>query len=64
MVKLMRTPPSEVGLQSARLVVGQRADSPSSIELDARLVAELVSTLALRRAQCSSRTLLRDEPHS
>ena len=49
MVKLMRTPPSEVGLQSARLVVGQRADSPSSIELDVRLVAELVSTLALRK---------------
>ena len=64
MVKLMRTPPSEVGLQSARLVVGQRADSPSSIELDARLVAELVSTLALRKAQCSLRALLRDAPRS
>ena len=55
MVKLMRTPPSEVGLQSARLVVGQRADSPSLLELDVWLVAEaeeLVATLALRKVQC------------
>ena len=37
--KRMRTPLLEVGLQSA-LVVGQRADSPSSLELDVWLVAE------------------------
>ena len=46
MVKLMRTPPSEVVLQSARLVAGQRADIPSLLDLDARLLAELVATLA------------------
>ena len=48
--KRMRTPPLEVGLQSALLVVGQPGDSPSSLELDVRLVAEvveLVVTLAL-----------------
>ena len=38
----MRTPPSEVGLQSAQLVVGQPGDSPRSLELDVRLVAEVV----------------------
>ena len=61
MVKLMRTPPSEVGLQSARLVAGQRADSPSLLDLDARLLAELVATLApLSKAQCLLRPLLGD----
>ena len=61
MVKRMRTPLFEVGLQSAREVVGQRADSPSSLELDVWLVAEaegVVVTLALRKAQCLLRTLL------
>ena len=47
--KRMRTLPLEVGLQSAQLVVGQHADSPSSLELAERLfaaVGELVVTLA------------------
>ena len=55
MVKLMRTPPSEAGLQSARLVAGQRADSPSLLELDVWLVAEaevVVVMLVLRKVQC------------
>ena len=61
MVKLMRTPPSEAGLQSARLVASQRADSPSLLDLDARLLAELVATLApLSKAQCLLRPLLGD----
>ncbi len=38
-VKRMRTPLLEVGLQSAQLVVGQHADSPSSLELAERLFA-------------------------
>ena len=66
-VKRMRIPLFEVGLQSARVVVGQRADSPSSLELDVWLVAEaeeLVVTLALREAQCLLRTLLGDTPRS
>ncbi len=49
-VKWMRTPPLEVGLQSAQLVVGQHADSPSSLELDEWLFAEVeefVESLAL-----------------
>jgi hypothetical protein len=48
--KRMRTPLLEVGLQSAQLVVGQHADSPSSLELDEWLFAEveeLVVKLAL-----------------
>ncbi len=60
-VKRMRTPPFEVGLQSARVVVGQHADSPSSLELYVWLVAEaeeVIVTLALRKAQCLLRTLL------
>ena len=51
MVKRMRTPLHEVGLQSALVVVGQDGDSPSSLELDVWPVAEgeeLVVTLALR----------------
>ena len=40
MVKLMRTPPLKVGRRSAQLVVGQRADSPSLLELDVWRVAE------------------------
>ncbi len=63
----MRTPPLEVGLQSAQVVVGQRADSPSSLKLDVWLVAEaeeLVVTLALRKAQCLLRTLLGDTSRS
>ncbi len=42
-------------------MAGQRADSPSSLELDVWLVAEaekVVVTLALRKAQCLLRTLL------
>ena len=64
--KRMRTPPLEVGLQSAQVVVGQHADSPSPLELDVWLFAEaeeLVVTLALRKAQCLLRTLLGDKPH-
>ncbi len=48
--KRMRTHSLEVGPQSVQLV-GQRADSPSSLELDVWLVAEgeeVVVTLALR----------------
>ena len=63
----MRTPPLEVRLQSAQLVVGQPGDSPSSLELDVRLVAEaeeLVAMLALRKAQCLLRTLLSDTQRS
>ena len=64
--KLMGTHP-EVGLQSAQVVVGQRADSLSSLELDVWLAVEaeeLVAMLALRKAQCSLRTLLGDTPRS
>ncbi len=46
----MRTPPLEVGLQSAQLVVGQDDDSPSSLVLDVWPVPEVeerVATLAL-----------------
>ena len=39
-VKRMRTPPLEVRLQSAQLVLGQLGDSPSLLELDVWLVAE------------------------
>ena len=63
----MRTPPSEVCLQSAQVVVDQHADSPSSLELDVWLVAEaeeVVVTLVLRKAQCLLRTLLSDVPRS
>ncbi len=66
-VKLTRIPPLEVGLKSAQVVVGQHADSPSSLELDVWLVAEaeeLVVTLAPRKAQCLLRTLLGDTPRS
>ncbi len=53
--------PSEVGLQSAQLVAGQRADSPSLLDLDARLLAVLVATLApLSKAQSALRPLLGD----
>ena len=55
LVRLMRTPPLEVGRQLAQLVVGQRADSPSLRELDVWHVAGaegLVATLALRKVQC------------
>ena len=45
--KRMRTLPLEVGLQSAQLVVGQPGDSPSSIELDVRLVAEVVELVVM-----------------
>ena len=44
-------------------MVGQRADSPSLLELDVWLVAEaeeLVATLALRKVQCLLRPLLGD----
>ncbi len=64
--KRMRTPPSEVGLQSAQLVVGQHADSPGLLILDVGLFAaveELVATLELRMAQLL-RTLLSDTPRS
>ncbi len=64
--KRMRTLTLEVGLQSAQVVVGQHADSPSSLELDVWLVAEaeeLVAMLALRRVQCLLKTLLGDKPH-
>ena len=63
LVRLMRTPPLEVGRQLAQLVVGQRADSPSLLELDVWLVAEaeeLVATFALRKVQCLLRPLLGD----
>ncbi len=63
----MRTPPLEVRLQSAQLVVGQPGDSPSSLELDVWLVAEaegVVVTLVLRKVQCLLRTLLSDTPRS
>ena len=62
-VKLMRTPPLEVGRRSTQLVVGQRADSLSLLELDVWLAAEaeeLVATLALRKVQCLLRPLLGD----
>ncbi len=52
--KRMRTPPLEVDLQSAQLVVGQRADSPRLLALDVWLfaeVVELVGTLAQRKVQ-------------
>ena len=65
--KLTRTPPLEVGLQSAQVVVGWHADSPSSLELDVWLVAEaegVVVTLALRKVQCLLRTLRSDLPRS
>ena len=65
--KRMRTPPLEVGLQSAQLVVGQPGDSPSSLELDEWLFAdaeELVEMLALRKVQCLLRTLRSDVPRS
>ncbi len=69
MAKRMRTPPLEVRLQSAQLVVGQPAYSPSSssLELDVWLVAEakeLVAMLALRKVQCLLRTLRSDVPRS
>ena len=63
MVKLMRTPPLEVGRLSTQFVVGQRADSLSLLELDVWLAAEaeeLVATLALRKVQCLLRPLLGD----
>ena len=63
----MRTPPLEVRLQSAQLVVGQLGDSPSSLELNVWPVAEaeeVVVTLALRKVQCLLRTLLSDTPRS
>ncbi len=63
----MRTPPLEVRLQSAKVVVDQHADSPSSLELDVWLVAEaeeLVEMLALRKVQCLLRTLRSDVPRS
>ncbi len=63
LVKMMRTPPLEVGRRSTRLVVGQRADSPSLLELNVWLAAEaegLVATLALRKVQCLLRPLLGD----
>ncbi len=66
-VRRMRTPPLEVGLQSAQLVVGQHADSPDSIFLDVGLFAEaeeLVETLALSKVQRLLKTLLSDTPHS
>ena len=67
MVKRMRTLPLEVGLQSAQLVVGQHADSPSSLELDVWLVVEaeeLVVTLVLRKVQYCLRTLRSGKPRS
>ncbi len=66
----MRTSLLEVGLQSAQVVVDQHADSPSSLELDDWLFAEveeLLVTLALRMAckvQCLLRTLQSDTPGS
>ncbi len=63
----MRTPPLEVRLQSAQLVVGQPGDSSSLLELDVRLFAEaegVVVTLALRKVQCLLRTLPSDTPRS
>ncbi len=63
----MRTPLFEVGLQSALVVAGQHADSPSSLALVVWLVAdaeEVVVTLGLRKAQCLLRTLLSDVPRS
>ncbi len=50
----MRTLPLKVGPQSAQLVVGQHADSPSLLALDVWVFAEveeLVATLELRKAQ-------------
>ena len=47
----MRTPPLEVRLQSAQVVVDQHADSPSSLDPDEWPLAEaegVVVTLALR----------------
>ena len=52
-----------MGRRSTRLVVGQRADSPSLLELDVWLVAEaegLVARLALRKLQCLLIPLLGD----
>ena len=62
----MRTPPLEVRLQSAQLV-DQPGDSPSSLELDVRLVAEaegVVVTLALSKVQCELSPLPRGTPSS
>ncbi len=67
LARRMRTPPLEVRLQSAQVVVDQHADSPSSLELDVWLVAEaegVVVTLALRKVQYLLRTLLSDTPRS
>ncbi len=66
-VKRMRTPPLEVRLQSAQLVVVQPADSPSSLELDVWLVAEaeeVAVMLAQRKVRRWLRTLLGDTPRS
>ena len=63
----MRTPPSEVCLQSAQLVVGQHADNPSSLELAEWLfaaVGELVVTLALCKLPYGLGTLRNDTPRS
>ena len=65
--KRMRTLPLEVGLQSARLVVGQHADSPSLLALNVWLfaeVVELVVTLAQRKVPYCSRTLRSGTPRS
>jgi hypothetical protein len=63
LVILMRALPLERCLQSEQVVVGQRAGSPSSLDLGVRLVAQVeehVATLALRKVQCLLRTLLGD----
>ncbi len=67
LVKRMRTPPLEVRLRSAQLVVGQPVDSPSLLELDEWLfaeVGELVVTLAQRKVQYWLRTLRSGTPRS
>ena len=63
MVKRMRTPLLEVSRRSTQLVVGQRADSPSLLELDVWLVVgaeALVVKLALRKVQYLLSPLLGD----
>ena len=67
LVRLMRTPPSEVGRRSTLLVVGQRAYSPSLLGLDVWVFAEaegLVAKLALSKVQYLLSPLLGDTLHS
>ena len=79
LVVLMRTPPLEVGLQSAQLVACQAGGSLSFLELDVRPRScssslelderpssprGIVVTMGSRKAQCCLRPLLGDTPGS